>query len=39
MKTTRKCNAEICQLAKDQALANKLKKPKDLDLFVNAFRM
>jgi hypothetical protein len=28
MKATRKCNAEICQLAKDQALANKLKKTK-----------
>ena len=30
----KKCNDEICQLAKDQALVKKLKKPKDLGLFV-----
>ena len=28
MKTMRKCNDEIYQLAKDQALVKKLKKPK-----------
>ena len=35
----RKCNDEIYQLAKDQALVKKLKKQKDLGLFVYAFRM
>ena len=35
----KKCNDEICQLAKDQALVKKLKKPKDLGLFVYAFRI
>jgi hypothetical protein len=39
MKTMRKCNDEIYQLAKDQALVKKLKKTKDLGLFVYAFRM
>ena len=40
MKTMRKCNDEIYQLAKDQALAKKLKKTtKDLSLFVYALRM
>ena len=40
MKTMRKCNDEIYQLAKDQALVKKLKKTtKDLDLFVHALRM
>jgi hypothetical protein len=29
MKTMRKCNDEIYQLAKDQALVKKLKKTKD----------
>ena len=28
MKAMRKCNDEICQLAKDQALVKKLKKTK-----------
>ena len=31
MKTMRKCNDEIYQLAKDQALVKKLKKPKQFD--------
>jgi hypothetical protein len=39
MKTMRKCNDEIYQLAKDQELVQKLKKTKDLDLFVYALRM
>jgi hypothetical protein len=39
MKAMRKCNDEIYQLAKDQALVKKLKKPKDLGLFVYAFRI
>ena len=39
MKAMRKCNDEIYQLPKDQALVKKLKKPKDLGLFVYAFRM
>ena len=33
-----KCNDEVYQLVKDQALAKKLKK-KDLGLFVYAFRV
>jgi hypothetical protein len=39
MKTIRKCNDETYQLAKDQALVKKLKKTKDLGLFVYALRM
>ena len=40
MKTMRKGNDEISQLAnKDQALVKKLKKTKDLGLFVYALRM
>ena len=39
MNRMRKCNDEAYQLAKDQALVKKLKKPKDLDLFVYAFRV
>ena len=39
MKTTRKCNDEIYQLAKDQALVKKIKKTKDLGHFVDALRM
>jgi hypothetical protein len=40
MKTMRKCNDEIYQLAKDQALVKKFKKTtKDLGLFVYALRM
>jgi hypothetical protein len=39
MKTIRKCNDEIYQLVKDQALVKKLKKKKDLGLFVYALRM
>jgi hypothetical protein len=39
MKAMRKCNDEIYQLAKDQALVKKLRKTKDLGLFVYAFRM
>jgi hypothetical protein len=39
MKRMRKCNDEIYQLAKDQALVKKLKKTKDLGLFVYALRM
>jgi hypothetical protein len=35
----RKCNDEIYQLAKDQALVKKLKNPKHLSLFAYAFRM
>ena len=35
MKTMRKCNDEIYQLAKDQALVKKLKKTKDLGLLEN----
>jgi hypothetical protein len=30
----RKCNDQVYQLAKDQALVKKLKKAKDLGLFV-----
>jgi hypothetical protein len=32
MKRMRKCNDEIYQLAKDQALVKKIKKTKDYDL-------
>ena len=39
MKAMRKCNDEIYQLAKDQALVKKLKKTKHLGLFAYAFRM
>jgi hypothetical protein len=39
MKAMKKCNDEIYQLAKDQALVKKLKKTKDLGLFVYAFRI
>ena len=39
MKTMRKCNEEMYQLAKDQALVKMLKKPKDLGLFIDALRM
>jgi hypothetical protein len=39
MKAMIKCNDEIYQLVKDQALVKKLKKTKDLGLFVYAFRM
>jgi hypothetical protein len=39
MKAMRKCNDKIYQLAKDQALVKKLKKTKDLGLFVYAFRV
>ena len=39
MKAMRKCNDEIYQLAKDQALVKKLRKTKDLGLFVYVFRM
>jgi hypothetical protein len=39
MKRMRKCNDEIYQLGKDQALVKKLKKTKDLGLFVYALRM
>ena len=39
MKTMRKCKDEIYQLAKDQALVKKLKKTKDLGLFVYALQM
>ena len=35
----RQCNDEIYKLANDQALVKKLKKPKDLGLFVYALRM
>ena len=35
----RKSNDEIYQLAKDQALAEKLKKTKDFGLFVYTLRM
>ena len=36
----RKCNDEIYQLAKDQALVKKFKKkPKDLGLFVYALQI
>ena len=35
----RKSNDDIYQLSKDQALVKKLKKPKDLGLFVYALRM
>ena len=38
MKTIRKCNEEIYQLVKDQALVKKLK-TKDLGLFVYALQM
>jgi hypothetical protein len=34
-----KCNDEIYQLAKDQALVKKLKNNKNLGLFVYALRM
>jgi hypothetical protein len=34
MKRMRKCNDEVYQLAKDQALVNKIKNTKDLDLFL-----
>ena len=39
MKGMRKCDDEIYQLDKDQALVKKLKKTKDLGLFVYAFRV
>ena len=39
MKRMRKCKDEVYQLAKDQALVKKLKKTKDLGLFVYAFRL
>jgi hypothetical protein len=39
MKRMRKCNDEVYQLAKDQALVKKLKNPKDLGPFVYAFRV
>jgi hypothetical protein len=39
MKRMRKCNDEIYQLAKDQALVKKLKKTKYLGLFVYTLRM
>ena len=39
MKRMSKCNDEIYQLGKDQALVKKLKKNKDLGLFVYALRM
>jgi hypothetical protein len=39
MKAMRKCDDEIYQLAKYQALVKKLKKTKDLGLFVYALRM
>ena len=39
MKRMRKCNDVIDQLAKDQALVKKLKKTKDLGLFVYALWM
>jgi hypothetical protein len=35
----RKCNDEIYQLANDQELVKKLKKTKDLGLFVYVLRM
>jgi hypothetical protein len=40
MKAMRKCDDDIYQLAKDQALVKKLKKKKKkLGLFVYAFRV
>ena len=41
MKTMRKCNDEMYQQAKDQALVKKLKTTttKDLDLFVYVLRI
>ena len=39
MKRMRKCNDEVYQLSKDQALVQKIKNTKDLGLFVYAFRM
>jgi hypothetical protein len=36
MKTMRKCNDEIYQLANDKALVKKLKKTKDLGLLVHS---
>jgi hypothetical protein len=39
MKTMRKDNDEIYQLAKDQALVKKVSKTKDVCLFVYALRM
>jgi hypothetical protein len=39
MKRMRKCNDEVYQLAKDQALVKKFKKTKDLGLFVYALQM
>jgi hypothetical protein len=39
MKTMRKGNEEIYQLAKEQALVKKVNQAKDLGLFVNALRM
>ena len=39
MNRMRKCNDEVYQLAKDQALVKKLKKPEDLGLFVYDFRV
>jgi hypothetical protein len=39
MKTMRTGNDEIYQLAKEQELVKKIKKTKDLGLFVYALRM
>ena len=39
MKKIRKCNYEVYQLAKDQALIKKLEKTKDLGIFVYALRV
>jgi hypothetical protein len=39
MNRMRKCDDEVYQLAKDQALVKKLKKTNDLGLFVDAFRV
>ena len=39
MKRMRKGNDESYQLAKDQAMVKKLRKTKDLGLFVYALRM
>jgi hypothetical protein len=39
MKRMRKCNDEIYQLTEDQALVKKLKKTKDLGVFVYALWM
>jgi hypothetical protein len=39
MKTMRKCNDEVYQLAKDQALVKNIKKNKIFRPFFYAFRM